>query len=131
MQDPTSGPSQRATEAGGSLTLETQGRAGAASTTPGRPSTARWVGLGKQDGEVYECRNQWWNPLKKLDRLQPGGWPVLRCAACLYNRGGRSWCLRAPGATVKACGVAVARPAGEKLGTYPVDRLAVNVGTAL
>jgi hypothetical protein len=30
---------------------------------------------------------------------------------------------------VKACGVAVDRPAGEKLGTDPVDRSAVNVGT--
>jgi hypothetical protein len=37
---------------------------GAASTTPGRTGTARQLGLGKQDGEVYECRNQWWNPLK-------------------------------------------------------------------
>jgi len=26
----------------------------------------------------------------------------------------------APGATVKCCGVAVDRPAGEKLGAYPV-----------
>jgi hypothetical protein len=33
------------------------------------------------------------------------------------------------GATVKACGVAVDRPAGEKLGTDPVDRSVVNVGT--
>ena len=33
------------------------------------------------------------------------------------------------GATVKACGVAVDKPAGEKLDTDPVDRSAVNVGT--
>ena len=32
-------------------------------------------------------------------------------------------------ATVKACGVAVDRPAGEKLGSDPVDRSVVNVGT--
>ena len=37
----------------------------------------------------------------------------------------------ASGATVKACGVAVDRPAGEKLGTDPVDRSVVNVGTVL
>ena len=36
----------------------------------------------------------------------------------------------ASGATVKDCGVAVDRPAGEKLGTDPVDRSVVNVGTA-
>jgi hypothetical protein len=34
-----------------------------------------------------------------------------------------------PGATMKVCGVVVDRPAGEKLGTDPVDRSAVNVGT--
>jgi hypothetical protein len=36
----------------------------AALTTPGRAGTARRSGSGKQDGKVYECRNQWWNPLK-------------------------------------------------------------------
>lgn len=36
---------------------------------------------------------------------------------------------RVSGATVKACGVAVDRPAGEKLGAYPVERSVVNVGT--
>ena len=34
-----------------------------------------------------------------------------------------------PGATVKCCGVAVDRPAGEKLGAHPVERSVVNVGT--
>jgi hypothetical protein len=66
---------------------------GAASTTPERTSTTRWAGSGKRDGPVHECRNQWWNPLKKSDRPEPGGWPVLRCAARPYNRGGRSRCL--------------------------------------
>jgi hypothetical protein len=32
---------------------------------------------------------------------------------------------------MKVCGVVVDRPAGEKLGTDPVDRSAVNVGTVL
>jgi len=32
---------------------------------------------------------------------------------------------------VKACGVAVAWAAGEKLGAYPVDRFMVNVGTVI
>ena len=50
----------------GSLTLEAQGRVGAAPTTPGRFGTARRAGSGKQDGTVYECRNQRWNPLKRI-----------------------------------------------------------------
>jgi hypothetical protein len=33
-----------------------------------------------------------------------------------------------PEVTVKDCGVAVARAAGEKLGTHAVNRLMVNVG---
>jgi hypothetical protein len=37
---------------------------GAALTTTGRVGTARRLGSGKRDGKVYECRNQWWNPLK-------------------------------------------------------------------
>ena len=64
MEGPTCGLSQQAAEAGGSLALEAQGGVGAASTTTGRAGTARRLGSGKQDGEVYECRNQWWNPLK-------------------------------------------------------------------
>jgi hypothetical protein len=64
MEGPTCGRSQQAAEAGGSLTLEAPGWVGAASTTTGRVGTARRPGSGKRDGEVYECRNQWWNPLK-------------------------------------------------------------------
>jgi hypothetical protein len=37
---------------------------GAALTTTGRVGTARRPGSGKRDGKVYECRNQWSNPLK-------------------------------------------------------------------
>jgi hypothetical protein len=59
----------RSLKAGGSLTSEVRGRVGAALTTPGRVGTSRRPGFGKQDLEVYECRNQWWNPLKKMDRL--------------------------------------------------------------
>jgi hypothetical protein len=39
---------------------------GAALTKPGRFGTTRQVGPGKQDGKVYECRNQWLNPLKAV-----------------------------------------------------------------
>jgi hypothetical protein len=37
---------------------------GAALTTKGRVGTTRRLGSGKQDGKVYESRNQWSNPLK-------------------------------------------------------------------
>jgi hypothetical protein len=81
---------------------------------------------------VYECRNRWWNPLKKCDRLlnlvdgRVGSAPDLLTT----GRDGLGELL-APGATMKVCGVVVDMPAGEKLGTDPVDRSAVNVGTAL
>ena len=87
---------------------------------------------GKRDGEVYERRNQWWNPLKKSG-------PALNLvdgrdssALDLVITGRDSLgAMVAPGAAVKCCGVAVDRPAGEKLGAYPVERSVVNVGTAL
>jgi len=50
----------------GSLTLGTQGRAGAALITTERVGTARRLGSGKQGGKVYESRNQWSNPLKSI-----------------------------------------------------------------
>ena len=81
MQGPTCGLSQQAAEAGGSLTLEARGRAGAASTTPWRAGTARPLGCGKRDGEVYECRNPWWwNPLK-VSQSPGAGWRARRAVA--------------------------------------------------
>jgi hypothetical protein len=129
VQGPICDLSQQVAEAEGSLTPETGRTAGAALTTPGWTSTARWSRSGKRDGEAYECRNQWWNPLKKCDRLEPGGsGPGWQCDGTSYNRRDR---LRrmSPGATVKCCGVAVDRPAGEKLDAHPVNRSVVNVGT--
>ena len=52
MKGPTFGLSQQDAEAGGSLTAETRGRVGAASTTTGRTGTARRSGPGKRDGKV-------------------------------------------------------------------------------
>ena len=129
---PPVGLSQQAAEAGGSLTSETRGRAGAASTTPGRAGTTRQLGPGKQDGEVYECRNQWWNPLKKSG---PAGiWWMAGTAvrATPYDRGGQPRRpKRAPGGHGEVLRHSRGRPAGEKLGTDPVDRSVVNVGTVL
>ena len=121
MRGPACGLSQQVVEVGGSRSLDAQVEVGAAPTTPGRASTARWPGPGKRDGEVYECRNQWWNPLKKSG-------PALNLvdgrdssALDLVISGRDSLgAMVAPGATVKCCGVTVDRPAGEKLGAYPV-----------
>ena len=60
----TCGLSQQPAEAGGSPSPGTRVRVGAAPTTTGRVGTARRLGSGKRDGKVYECRNQWLNPLK-------------------------------------------------------------------
>jgi hypothetical protein len=49
--------SQQGGEAGGSLTREAPGWAGAALTKPGRASTARWCGSGEYDEEEH-ARNQ-------------------------------------------------------------------------
>lgn len=52
MKEPAFGLSQQAIEAGGSLTLEVQGRVGAAPTTTGWPGTTRRARSGKRDGTV-------------------------------------------------------------------------------
>ena len=108
---------------------------GAASTTSGRVGTARRSGSGKQDGEVYECRNQWWNPLKRCtgSNLADQGryCSVSVSSCCEVADSGVDTGKAGPEVTVKACGVTVARAAGEKLGTHPVYRLVVNVGTVL
>jgi len=51
-----------ASVAGGSLTREMSVRARAAATKPGRFSTARWIGSGERDAEVYE-RNRRLRPV--------------------------------------------------------------------
>ena len=104
---------------------------GAAPTTTGRVGTARRPGSGKQDGKVYECRNQWWNPLKARtgSNLVDVGRIAVRAQINVHlgdsgtgelgQPGGRGECLR------RTHGDA----AGEKLGASPVERSTVNVGT--
>ena len=43
---------------------EVRVRVGAAPTTTGRVGTVSRPGPVKRDGQVYVCRNQWWNPRK-------------------------------------------------------------------
>ena len=67
------------------------------------------------------------------NRLQPGGsGPVVQCVGRRLDEVTDPVVDLAKvgaGVTVKDCGVAVARAAGEELGTDPVYRLMVNVGT--
>ena len=51
-RSPPPGCRSSSVKRGGSLTLETQGRVGAAPTKPGRASTARWLGSGERDREA-------------------------------------------------------------------------------
>ena len=118
---PAVGLSQQPGEAGGSLIPEVRVRVGAALTTTGRVGTARRPGSGKRDGEVYECRNQWWNPLK-WNRLEPGGCGPGSSARATSKCGGRlrsGHGLAGPEATVKGCGVAVARLQGKSWAPIP------------
>ena len=64
---------------------------GAALTKPGRAGTARRLGSGEQDGKVYECRNQWLNPLKRCtdSNLVDMG-RVPQCTPLLAVSGGDS-----------------------------------------
>ena len=80
---------------------------------------------------MYERRNQWWNPLKKCDRLEIWRMAGMAVRCDSLQPGGTASVPRAPGATVEVLRIAVDRPAGEKLGTDPVDRSVVNVGTVL
>ena len=59
-------------EAEGSLIREMPGRVGAALTTSGRASIARWCGFGKRDEKEY-ARNQRHYVPRKVNRLKPGG----------------------------------------------------------
>jgi hypothetical protein len=106
---------------------------GAAPTTTGRASTARWCGLGKRDGQVYVCRNQWLNPLKWTpgSNLADLGRSAVhtRVASVAWVTLGSVLGLAGSEATVKACGVAVARLQGKSSAPIPSNEHMVNVGT--
>jgi hypothetical protein len=87
VQGPTCGLSQQAAEAGGSLTPETRGRVGAALTTPGRASTARWSGARQARRRGVRVQKPVVEPPQEVDRLEPGGYgPGWQCAEPPYNR---------------------------------------------
>lgn len=117
--------------AGGSLVLETQGRAGSSfdNARTGRDYQTARVWLARRSGVRH--RNQLWNPLKVcagsnlVDRGRsavhaPHGVGRLLWLACGGRPGGHGEGLR------RSRGEA----AGEELGAYPVEWLMVNVGTS-
>ena len=99
--------------------MEAHGPVGAAPTTTGRVGTARRLGPGKQDGEVHECRNQWWNPLKWNvgSNLVDLGRSAVRACGGGQLRVGPG--LAGPEATTKVCGVVVARLQGKSWAPIP------------
>jgi len=102
-------------EAEGSLIREMPGRVGAALTTPGRVSIARWGGSGKRDEEEYARNRRHYVP-RKVNRLKPGGYGpgAVRTRAGDVGMGNFQavmW-VAVREATVMCCGVVVARPQG-------------------
>jgi len=126
MERPTAGLSQQSGEAGGSLTLEAQGSGG---SSPDNDGTGRH----RQTARVRQARRNGASrsepvvepPQAGNTGSKPGGLGPGSSRAVVEVAGGR---LRVDGvpvhleATEKACGVSVAKAAGEKLGTTPVDR---------
>ena len=119
-------------EAEGSLTRGIPVKVEAALTTTGRASTVRWHGSGKRDGKVY-ARNQRRNaPQAKTtsSNLTDRGWVATRTRLASAGRG-----TFGPGyvagreATVKDCGVAVARLQGHSWAPTPLKGSRVNAGT--
>jgi len=124
VREPTGRLSQQPDEAGGSRSRETTAKVGAASTTTGRVGTARRPGSGKQGGKAYERRNQWWNPLKRFHRLQPGGYgPGSSARPTMVSGDSLAVRIERREAMAKACGVTMARLQGKSWApTPPTDQ---------
>jgi hypothetical protein len=128
------GSSWRVSGAGGSPNRETPGRVGAAATKSGRPSTAGWAGPGERDGTVYE-RNRCCKASSSQTSSNPVdvGWVAVHVRAALKVAARRTpGRVRVSGLGGHGEGLRRSRDeaAGAKPGASPVDRNAVNVGTA-
>ena len=105
-------------------------RVGAAPTTTGQAGTARRSGSDKQDGKVY-VRNQRLNASQAQttsSNLADVGWVAARTRTVCGELLGPV----APAgteATLKVCGVGVARSQGQSWAPNPTSGHAVNVGT--
>ena len=116
------GLSQQAGEAGGSLTLEVQGRAGSSLDNAGTVRNRQTVRVRQARREGVTRVNQWLNPLKcgTGSNLEDGGRAAVH--ADLKARGRRlhqRLLTPAVEATVKVCGVAVARLQGQSWSPSP------------
>ncbi|MGH2843413.1 MAG: hypothetical protein ACRDKL_07495 [Solirubrobacteraceae bacterium] len=102
----------------------------AAPTTTERASTARWSGSGKRDGKVYE-RNQRLNAPQEHPPART--WQIWagqqRVSVPLVRRTPGSVSVVGWEATVKICGVVVARLQGHSWSPNPSNGSRVNVGT--
>ena len=110
------GLSQQAGEAGGSLTLEVQGRAGSSLDNAGTVWNRQTVRVRQARREGVTQVNQWLNPLKceTGSNLTDMGRAAVR--GDLKLRGRRLHqrsCMPAVEATVTVCGIAVARLQGQ------------------
>ena len=92
----------------------------AASTTTGRVGTARRPGPGKQDGEVYDTETSYGTPSSKepARNLADQGRTAVHAPLTGGDSQGRIL-VAGPEATVKVCGVAVARPQGNSWAPIP------------
>jgi len=94
---------------------------GAALTKTGRVGTARRPGSGKQDGKVYECRNQWWNPLKARtgSNLADVGRTAVHARVRSIRATPKPVNWAGGEATMKVCGVVVAMLQGKSWAPHP------------
>jgi len=101
----------------------------AALTTPGQVSTVRWSGSGKRDGKVYVRNQRLKAPQEQAtsSNLTDLGWVAARTR---FVRGTpASVDVAGREATLKCCGVGVARPHGHRWAPNPLNGSRVNVGT--
>ena len=112
--------------------MEMRGRVGAALTTTGHTGTARRCGSGKQDETPYE------EPVSDAPYSSTGsnladlGRDAVRAADSLVRRrlrDGIEWPVTE--ATLKACGVGVARLSGYSWAARSSTGVVVNVGSGL
>ena len=114
-----------------SLSRGTPEKAEAALTTTGRASTVRWRGSGKREGKVY-ARNQRRKASQTHHQLEPDRSGLGSNACPTGTTGWRTpWLGYVAGreATVKDCGVAMARLQGHSWAPTPSKGSGVNVGT--
>lgn len=121
--------SQQGGGAEGSLVRVMPGRVGAALTTSGRASTARWRGSGKRGGEEYERNRRRYVLTSSPAQI----WRIwVGCGAhgryCVAGTSGASYSLR-PGGYEECLRRTHGDAAGIQPGSSFIERITVNTGT--